>query len=259
MNTQNNKGKDNSTKDRLIHEARKLFAELGYDATTTRMIANKTGISQSAISFHFTTKENLCKCVVEYTACQIAAAYDSMCHEIEQAYQDGVITRDLAWSYINKLLLHQIHYSFNQRNRNIIGLVLRESSFPPQIAGILSKIIFEKIEGPLTRLIVTVSGRDDFFWAAVISRTINGSILTFAEHPLLLKNVIQTTNPSDSGGSNTNFFVTLKAVMQTTDSLDQSDLIISYIHEYLVGGIKAIIAQNNVSVDSSSPLIGLGK
>ena len=226
MNLDSNK--DSSTKIRLILTAQELFAKLGYEVTTTRMIANKAGVAQSAISFHFGTKENLCKSVFDYTAQLINEAYYSLCHKIDEDYNSGSMTKELAWGYIDKIISKQIRYSFDSRNQNIINIVLREDTFPPQLFGILSHTIFDKIEGQLARLLITISSRDEPFWALVISRAINGAIFTFCEQPILLQNVLHTK----------------------VFSKEQKDLMEDYVHDYLLGGIKAFVRGNGFSTEA---------
>jgi len=48
-----------TTKEILAISAGKLFAEFGYEAVSTRAIAEKAGVKLSAIHYHFGTKENL--------------------------------------------------------------------------------------------------------------------------------------------------------------------------------------------------------
>lgn len=48
-----------STRERLIEIAGELFARVGYEAVSTRLIADKTGVKLSAIHYHFGSKENL--------------------------------------------------------------------------------------------------------------------------------------------------------------------------------------------------------
>ena len=47
------------TKDKIIHEATLLFAELGYEGTSIREIAQKAEVNIAAINYHFNSKENL--------------------------------------------------------------------------------------------------------------------------------------------------------------------------------------------------------
>lgn len=51
--------KKTDTKKTLLHAAGKLFADNGFDAVTTRMIAEAAGTKLSSIHYHFTNKENL--------------------------------------------------------------------------------------------------------------------------------------------------------------------------------------------------------
>lgn len=48
-----------TTKELLIESAGELFAESGFEAVSTRMIADKADVKQSAIHYHFGSKENL--------------------------------------------------------------------------------------------------------------------------------------------------------------------------------------------------------
>ena len=48
-----------TTKDILLVTGGKLFAELGYDRVSTRMIADRAGAKLSSIHYHFGSKENL--------------------------------------------------------------------------------------------------------------------------------------------------------------------------------------------------------
>ena len=48
-----------STKELLLVTAGKLFAKLGYDGVSTRMITDQAGVKLSSIHYHFGGKENL--------------------------------------------------------------------------------------------------------------------------------------------------------------------------------------------------------
>lgn len=55
------KSADKSTKEAILDTALELFALQGYDATSTRQIAQKSNANLSAISYHFGSKEGLYK------------------------------------------------------------------------------------------------------------------------------------------------------------------------------------------------------
>lgn len=47
------------TKDKILKAAKELFAQKGYDGTSTREIVNAAGVNISLIAYHFGGKENL--------------------------------------------------------------------------------------------------------------------------------------------------------------------------------------------------------
>jgi len=53
------------TRSRIMAAASKLFAEKGYAGTTTRLIADKSGVNEVTIFRHFGSKENLAKSIME--------------------------------------------------------------------------------------------------------------------------------------------------------------------------------------------------
>jgi len=57
---------DESTKDRIIEVAAECFGELGYEGTSMRLIAEKSGVSKPAIYYYFPDKEKLFIGIVEY-------------------------------------------------------------------------------------------------------------------------------------------------------------------------------------------------
>jgi len=56
---------DENTKEKIIEVAIECFGELGYEGTSMRLIAEKSGISKPAIYYHFPDKEKLFCGIVE--------------------------------------------------------------------------------------------------------------------------------------------------------------------------------------------------
>jgi AcrR family transcriptional regulator len=60
------------TKERIIHEARILFAERGYKATTTAEIAHRVGVTDAALYKHFKGKKDIfLACVTPSTTVEV--------------------------------------------------------------------------------------------------------------------------------------------------------------------------------------------
>ncbi|MBU0712693.1 TetR/AcrR family transcriptional regulator [bacterium] len=57
---------DESTKVKIIEVAIECFGELGYDGTSMRLIAEKSGISKPAIYYYFPDKQHLFQGIVEF-------------------------------------------------------------------------------------------------------------------------------------------------------------------------------------------------
>ena len=54
------------TRDRLLEAAIRCFADVGYDAATTRQIETAAGVKRGLINYHFKTKDVLWKAAVEW-------------------------------------------------------------------------------------------------------------------------------------------------------------------------------------------------
>lgn len=177
--------KQASTKQQILRAARKLFAQHGYEATTTRMITDQVGVSQSAISFHFSSKENLCKAVVEYTAAKISEIHRPVYDEIEAAFLEGPVAPERAMHLISRLLMKQISLVFDPRNRNAVHLALNDKTLPRIAQGILPEVLFDRVEQKLARLVLACSESSNEVWAEVVSRAANGAIFSFFLNPSL--------------------------------------------------------------------------
>jgi len=68
------KTKGESTRERIIATARKLFATLGYEGTSTEAVLAESGVSRGALYHHFDNKEALFSAVLEAVEVDLAAA-----------------------------------------------------------------------------------------------------------------------------------------------------------------------------------------
>jgi AcrR family transcriptional regulator len=189
----------NQKREKLIRTARRLFAEKGYQLTTTRMIADIAKVTLSSVSFYFGNKENLCAAVIDFTSELIRKEYGILSEDIRKKFENNSLTMDEAWGYIHQLVSMQISFSQDEHNSTTIKLMLNEPSFPSALSGRLSQSVYELIEGPLARLIQFASVSKDAFEAAVLSRAINGAIFTFLEKPILAASVLPPTSKGYNG------------------------------------------------------------
>ena len=55
-----------TSRERLLAAAIKVFAEYGYSAVSTSQIAKEAGMAQSMVHYHFRTKERLWKAAIDH-------------------------------------------------------------------------------------------------------------------------------------------------------------------------------------------------
>lgn len=78
------------TRERLIRAAVETFAENGFNATTTRMLADRAQVNLSAIPYYFKSKEGLYLAAVEHIADVLGARLDPFLKRLaDLASQDG--------------------------------------------------------------------------------------------------------------------------------------------------------------------------
>jgi AcrR family transcriptional regulator len=60
-----------ATRQRLIGAAARLFAQHGYTASSVAAIGEEAGVSRGLVNFHFATKENLLRAVIEQLVAEL--------------------------------------------------------------------------------------------------------------------------------------------------------------------------------------------
>lgn len=53
------------TAERIVSTATRLFADKGYDGTSVKDISDAAGVNIAAINYHFVSKDNLCRHIIE--------------------------------------------------------------------------------------------------------------------------------------------------------------------------------------------------
>lgn len=99
-------------KTQILTAADELFGELGFDATTTRDIAERSGVNKALIHYYFGTKDELIKAVLEgYYALLTTALQDALARHQELPAQ----VRALIDTYVDFLGEHRSFARMVQR------------------------------------------------------------------------------------------------------------------------------------------------
>ncbi len=177
---------DDSTYGRLISAGIKLFSKYGYDATSTRMIAQEAGVNLSAISFHFSGKEKLFTSCLDYIAEKTSLYYQDISSRIKDLLEKGTITKKDACAFLLELVDLQISAAFGRQYRSSLSLIYWEHINAMKGYHPVTTSLFENVEKSMAMLLTAVT---DFTYekAIIASRYINGSIISFGEHSQLVQ------------------------------------------------------------------------
>ena len=91
-----------SSRDRIREGAKALFAERGYEATTTAAICRLAGTSQSQLIKHFTNKQGVLEAILEYAWEQLNPAVQLAIERNPSPTQKLRTVVDMALSFLQK-------------------------------------------------------------------------------------------------------------------------------------------------------------
>lgn len=159
--------RNQSTQQRILTAAEKLFAEKGYKETTTREIVREAGASLSSLQAHFQGKEN----VYFQVRCRaIEELYQFMrpsLDEVEYMDSQGLLYGETAWNLLYELLAKYVEWCFDAKNRHAITLIGRELLDGAPVQGLPE----EKIEATFTvirQLCLRYVGVEDGDWSHLL-------------------------------------------------------------------------------------------
>lgn len=108
-------GQARKTRERILRAADDLFAQVGFDAATTREIAEQSRVNKALIHYHFKNKEGLLACLL-----------DRYYHKLAQTLQGSLQAEGSLRDRMRALVDGYI--DFLSHNRNFNRIVQREAS-----------------------------------------------------------------------------------------------------------------------------------
>ena len=116
---------------RLLEAGVDVFGKHGFDAATTRMIAQKAGVNIAAIPYYFNGKQGLYHAVVAHIAGKLESQVESTLLEIEGQVAEGKMNREEALALLEKLLEKLINFMVGSLEApRFARIVLREQLYP---------------------------------------------------------------------------------------------------------------------------------
>ncbi|MDH3295837.1 MAG: TetR/AcrR family transcriptional regulator [Acidimicrobiia bacterium] len=105
---------DQTTRDRIVREARRRFANQGYEGASLNDIAEGVGIRRPSLLHYFPSKETLYRHVLEEALLDWSAKID----RVREVDLDG-------WELVDRIL--EVSFEFFRANPEIVQIVRREA------------------------------------------------------------------------------------------------------------------------------------
>ena len=162
MTTAKPLSRGDQTRELLILAALDVFGHSGFDAASTRAIAQAAGVNQALIGYHFGGKHGLYLAVFEHIVSQMQQRMvpvgDEVMRRLQFAPQNPAARRDLA---LELMLLMFDAYTDMIGDRAAAGwvrLILREQQDPTEAFQLLYDTIFSRLLELLAQLVAVASG-----------------------------------------------------------------------------------------------------
>lgn len=187
MITNNDRAEQNyiSNSEKIKMAAVKLFSMYGYGSTTVRMIAKEAGLSAGQITVHFGSKEELYKCIIQDGINISNQNIMPIKRKREQFIKEGRLTKEHVWELIEQMVIDLIDYSFVPYNRACIvmlNIALPNSQIVETANKSFQDVILIQHEIFMAQLLSEYAEKKGYLKFRVISRAVNGAIVSFAEH-----------------------------------------------------------------------------
>lgn len=115
MGTSKKTKKDNKARDKIMRAADDLFGEVGFDAASTREIAERSGVNKALIHYHFKNKQALFETLLDQY-------YERLAQTLREALMVEGALRERLTHLVDSYL------DFLEQNRNFGRIVQREAS-----------------------------------------------------------------------------------------------------------------------------------
>ena len=150
------KVKEKCTKERILEEALKLFAQSGYKGTSMNDIAEKLGITKPALYKHYTGKQEILDSIVDRM--NLMDTERAKKYEMPEGNMEEVITgyKDAAFDRIKEYSQAQfLHWTEDNFSSSFRKMLTVEQYRNPEMARLYQNYL---AEGPISYMEVLFSG-----------------------------------------------------------------------------------------------------
>jgi AcrR family transcriptional regulator len=132
------------TRERILDAAEHLFAERGFDGTSIRDVTAEAGVNLAAVHYHFGSKEDLLRAVLE----RVVLPANALRLEMMQAAYSGPQEERVA-DLLRAFILPELRLArdLGERGQCITRLIGRMFSEPNEVVHLLAMDLFSEVGG----------------------------------------------------------------------------------------------------------------
>jgi len=176
-----------STRELLIQAAISVFGRVGFDAASTRALAEAAGVNQALISYHFGGKEGLYLAAIEHIGQEVWARVGPRVESTETELDALEATTPLssedharALGFLLRLIDGFVTLMAGDESGPWVQLILREQQAPSPAFEKLHGGFIGRVLGVLTRLVALLRELDnDSSEARLLAFTVIGQVQAF--------------------------------------------------------------------------------
>ncbi|MEH6611121.1 MAG: CerR family C-terminal domain-containing protein [Halioglobus sp.] len=165
MTAKNSESRSGKTRDTLIRSAIEVFGRAGYDAASTRAIADRAGANQALISYHFGGKKGLYLAVFEYIGVEMRQVLGPIAKQVTTAIQalpaGSAGQRELVVPLLCQILDGLLEVMARPESESWARIILREQQDPTEAFDLIWDFFVGKMLGLVTHLVAIGSGMDE--------------------------------------------------------------------------------------------------
>ncbi len=183
MNTSDLKltGSSEATRRRLLDAGLEEFGERGFNAVSTRELAEKAKVNQAAIPYHFGGKEGVYLGVVEDLVETVSGSVGVTAMRIRERLEGGSISLEDGEALITELIGKMVSLLVGtDRARFRAAFVIRELMHPSKAFDRLYEGYMRQVHTTITRLVAAMLGEDPEAETSIIrAHALIGQVIVF--------------------------------------------------------------------------------
>lgn len=179
-----------ATRRRLLDAGLQAFGESGFDAVSTRKLANMAEANQAAIPYHFGGKKELHLAVVEDLVATVQQSIGATASTIQARLERGPISLEEGEPLIAELVQKMVGFLVGtDQSRHRATFVIRELIQPSQAFDLLYDGYMRQIHTIVTRLVAALLDEDPKSKTSILrAHALIGQVLVFgAGRELILR------------------------------------------------------------------------